>query len=57
MLSFSFSLTIIDPGNERKVQELAKPEIVNVADDRGGYTVAFYTHSITAKPIIINFSF
>lgn len=27
-----------DLGNARKVEELAKPEIVNVADDRGAYT-------------------
>lgn len=29
---------MIDSGNEKKVQELAKSEIVNVPDDRGGYT-------------------
>lgn len=29
---------IIGSGNERKVHELAKPDIVNVPDDRGGYT-------------------
>lgn len=29
---------MIDSGNEKKVQELAKPEVVNVPDDRGGYT-------------------